>query len=471
MLHQRCGDGPIVVKGNDLGQNSRIAGLPHVGAGSGNQPQRIVVEAASDIGISLFGQRLVLVVGAAVRKLGGGDIDNPLPCPVRDQVHKAKEILAGIPKAHAPSDAGLVIGGGAGHVEGHHTLVLIPDVDHAVHLVVGRAYGVSGKEISPVFVQLAKGLLHIGVACVSVKHGIGGLLVNYAVGFPLVILRIFNVAENKHERPRLAWLQDQIDLVGGDGLPAAGHGVGAGSLFHRFRLPGSPVGAEKGLADRVKTVNFTVHGIDRIMIAPLPVLCFVENRRACHLHLSRAVIALEISAVVIRIPQAPFHVGKEGELFWKGGMVCEFELADFAGVAHGNKSQDGCLHLVFGGGKTAVAHAVTAFVGIQTCLNRLPARVPDGFAFPDIEILAVDVCGNVIVTVAGKPQQLCVLVKRIAAAGVGYQAEKVIAAKIVDPGKGRCGGGDHVFAVCVVEITKFHAFFSLFVGTLWCFLF
>ena len=51
--------------------------------------------------------------------------------------------------------------------------------------------------------------------------------------------------------------------------------------------------------------------------------------------------------------------------------------------------------------------------------------------------------------------------KGIATAGVGYQTEEIITAKIVDPGKRCFGSGDHVLTVYVIKITKFHSTFSL----------
>ena len=142
MHHKRLRFCYIVIKRNLLRQNGGVACLAHIGGGAGNQPERIVVKAAADVGVALLGKRLILMVGAAVLKLGGGNVDNPLSCPVRDQMHKAKKILTGIPEAHAASDAGLVVGSGAGHVECDHALVLIPDIDHTVNFIVGRLYGV-----------------------------------------------------------------------------------------------------------------------------------------------------------------------------------------------------------------------------------------------------------------------------------------------------------------------------------------
>ena len=62
VLHQGLRLGGIVVKGNLLLQNGPVAGLSQVGGGTGNEPQRVIVEAGADVPIALFGQGLVLVV-------------------------------------------------------------------------------------------------------------------------------------------------------------------------------------------------------------------------------------------------------------------------------------------------------------------------------------------------------------------------------------------------------------------------
>ena len=91
MLHQRLRFGRIVVKGHGLIQNRPVAGLPQVGGGAGNEPEWVIVEAAAHIPVALFRQGLILVVGAAILKLGGGNVQNALPCPGGDHVDKRTE--------------------------------------------------------------------------------------------------------------------------------------------------------------------------------------------------------------------------------------------------------------------------------------------------------------------------------------------------------------------------------------------
>ena len=49
-----------------------------VGGSTRNQPQRIIVETASDVGVALLGERLVLMVCASVLKLCCGDVEDAL---------------------------------------------------------------------------------------------------------------------------------------------------------------------------------------------------------------------------------------------------------------------------------------------------------------------------------------------------------------------------------------------------------
>ena len=76
MLHEGLCLARIVVKGDGLVQNGPVAGLAEIGGGACDEPERVIVEAGSNIAVALFGQGLILVVGAAILELGGGDVQN-----------------------------------------------------------------------------------------------------------------------------------------------------------------------------------------------------------------------------------------------------------------------------------------------------------------------------------------------------------------------------------------------------------
>ena len=124
-----------------------ITGLSYVSTGTCNEPQRIIVEAAADIGVAFLGQRLILMVSTAVLELGGSDINDTLSCTVRDQMYETEQILAGITEAHTTADSGLVIRSGTGHVKGYHTLVLVPDICHTVYVRILALYMIAGEKI------------------------------------------------------------------------------------------------------------------------------------------------------------------------------------------------------------------------------------------------------------------------------------------------------------------------------------
>ncbi len=139
----------------------------------------------------------------------------------------------------------------------------------------------------------------------------------------------------------------------------------------------------------VKTVDGTVYGIKRIMIPAFPVLRLMINRGTLHFHLAGAEITLKILHIIIRIPETPFHVGKERQLLLLLRPVRQHHPADLTGIVKRDKGQQVGLQPVSLPEKRAVSQSMPAFVGIQRGLGRLPARIPDAVSFMEIEIFAI----------------------------------------------------------------------------------
>ena len=232
MLKKRLCKAVVVVKVHRFVQNRVVARLAQVGVHGGNQPQRVIVEAGADVHVALFRQRLVLVVGAAVGELGGGNVQNALPRAGGDQMHKAEQILTGIAEAHAAAGAALIIAGRAAHIEGDHALVLVPDIDHAIELFVTALDRVCGQQVVPVVVQLGQSNIHLGIGGIAGSHLFGAGLIDDAGRGPLLVLRVFDIAQNKNQAAAFAGLQGDIDLVYTNGCPAMRHRVGAAAVFH-----------------------------------------------------------------------------------------------------------------------------------------------------------------------------------------------------------------------------------------------
>ena len=232
MLKQRLCKAVVVVKVHRLVQNRVVTRFAQVGVHGGNQPQRVIVEAGADIHVALFRQRLVLVVGAAIGELGGGNVQNTLPRTGGDQMHKAEQILTGIAEAHAAAGAALIIAGRTAHVEGDHTLVLVPDIDHAVELFIAALDRVGGQQGIPVVVQFGKRRIDLRIRGIAGCHRLGAGLIDDAGRGPLLILRVFDIAQNKNQAAAFAGLQSDIDLMYANGCPTMRHRVGAAAVFH-----------------------------------------------------------------------------------------------------------------------------------------------------------------------------------------------------------------------------------------------
>ena len=205
VLHQRLCLGGIVVEINLLVENREISGLFEVGGTSGDQPERVIVEAASDIHVSFFRQWLVLMVCASVFKLGSGNIEQTLSCAVRNQMNEAEQILTGITESHTTAGAGFEVGCRTGHVESNHALILVPDINHASQLLVCTGKGIFCQQAIPVGSKLGKCCVNLLVGLIVGEHLFCRLFVDHARSFPFVIRCILTVAENEDKGAGLAW--------------------------------------------------------------------------------------------------------------------------------------------------------------------------------------------------------------------------------------------------------------------------
>ena len=111
VLYERRGIVRVTVKRNAFIQYRPVTCFAQVSVHARDQPQRVVVEPAADCKISLLRERLILMIGAAVRELRGGDIQNALPRPFRNDMHEAQQVLTRIAEAHAAPHATFEVAG------------------------------------------------------------------------------------------------------------------------------------------------------------------------------------------------------------------------------------------------------------------------------------------------------------------------------------------------------------------------
>ena len=136
MIKERFGVVFIAVISALLIENAEVAGLLYVSRYAGYEPERIVIETASDGHVAALCQRLILMIGASVRELRVCYVYDPLTGSFRYQMNESEKILARIAESHAASEAAFIVAGRSAHVERHHALILIPGVYSSVELFI-----------------------------------------------------------------------------------------------------------------------------------------------------------------------------------------------------------------------------------------------------------------------------------------------------------------------------------------------
>ena len=307
MFHQRLRLALVVVKRHAFTQDAQISRLLDICRHAENQPERVVVEARTHVEIAALGQRLILMIGAAVRELRRRNIQNTFAGARGNQMHKAKQILCGIAEAHAAANAGFIVAGRTGHVERHHALILVPEVDHAVETRFAALHLIDGKQTIPIPGQLVKGRVKLRFAAELLHQLVGGRFIDDVRRDELLFLRILAVTQHKHETHAFARLQCAAQIVAADGRPSAGDAVRAPVFKHGARLAKTIVRAEEAFAIGVEAVDRRIHGVNGKVVAALTVFRLVIDRAAFDFDLAGGEIALEIGRIVLRVPQAELH--------------------------------------------------------------------------------------------------------------------------------------------------------------------
>ena len=244
--------------------------------------------------------------------------------------------------------------------------------------------------------------------------------------------------------------------MGSDGRPAVCEGVGCLAVNNSLGIVEAVVQTDECVPVGIVAVDGIVDGVECKVVTSVSVFGLVVDGGANYLYTAGGEVSLEIGAVVLCIPQAPFCKGEQLEGLGCAALIGQHQLLHLAGIVLGNEEGSLCLQVVLLAGDDGVAHTVAALVAVQLGLRRRPARVPDGAVVVDVEISAAHIDGDIVVAVTGDPAQTGVLVEAVAAGGVGDQREELLCAQVVDPGVGGSGGSDDVFFVGIVKKSKFH---------------
>ena len=234
------------------------------------------------------------------------------------------------------------------------------------------------------------------------------------------------------------------------------HAASALAVLHCFRVRIAAVSTKKGIPAGIKAIQRCIDRKERIVVPALPVFGLMVEGAALYLDFTGGEITLEIGGVIHSVPQTKFQIAEHGELFFRVGVIGQDQPIHFAVVTQRYKELHISAQAVFCAVNDSIAHAMAAGIFVKFRLNRLPAGVPDGIAFLDVEIAAIGIGGDVIVAVTRDTAELCILVEAITTCRVGDQAEECLAAQIIDPWQRRFGVGDDVLAVCVIEMSELH---------------
>ncbi len=100
------------------------------------------------------------MIGAAVRHLRGGQVQQTLAGARMIQQDESQQILVGVAETHAAPDAAFERRSRAGNVESRHHLINIPDIDHAIGVLIRALHLETLQQAVPIDFQFRKSLLH-----------------------------------------------------------------------------------------------------------------------------------------------------------------------------------------------------------------------------------------------------------------------------------------------------------------------
>ena len=358
-------------------------------------------------------------------------------------MNEAEQILIGVAEAHASADSALEVGSGAGHIEGNHALVLVPDVYHAVYLLVGRIYGILCQQLAPIFLQFLKQLVCL-LGGIALAHHLESLclvdniLERLCVAFSvngvgsdksLVIAAVVEllsdghlyITEAEYKLLLLAGRKLDLKVVRSDRRPALRNGHIGLARENSVGALKAVVQTEEALAVGVIALNGSINGVEREVIAALLVFGLVVNGGAEYLDLAGVEVSLEVGGIVVCVPEAPFDKACQLERLLFAALVGDREPLNFAIEILRNEELHLGSYAVLGGVDNGVAHAVAALVAVKLGLNGAPAGVPYGVSVLYVEVSAAHINGNVVVAVTRDAAQTSVLIEHISARSVGYE--------------------------------------------------
>ena len=378
-------------------------------------------------------------------------------------MHEAHEVLIRVAEAHASAYAALEERCRAREVERYHTLVLVPDVHHAIELVVTRFYLIYIEQGIPVLAEFGESLVHLLGGIELGDEGVSLLLIDDLWGRELLLLFVFDIAKEEHEVARLARLEGDLDIVGGDGAPAVGMTVAGLALHDCLRIGKFVVETYESLAIGIEALYLSVYMIEGIVIAALAIFGLMIDGRALNLNFASREVALEILHVGSGIPETPLLEAEELQALGFRGFVLQRQFLHLSPLLQWHEEQYAGLDAVFLTRDAGIAHTVTALVEVERRLTGFPSRIPDGVAILDVEVTAAIVHRHVVIAITGDTAELGVLVKTVSTCGIRDERKEVLVAQIIDPGPRSLRVSNNILSMLVIEVSVTFLLFHMFV--------
>ena len=371
-------------------------------------------------------------------------------------MHEAQKVLAAVTEAHSSTRSALIIGRATAHIERHHTLILVPDIDHTVEFFLGRTHGKAGQQTLPIGTQLFHSRVKLFFCFKRGQHGIRFFFIDDAVRSKLLFHGVFHVSQAIQQTFFFARGKRYFRSQRGNGRPPCRHTSEGSTFFHGNGFSPPTELPQKAVSVRVKPGNGGVDRIERVVVTAFTIFRLVINRAPFYFHFADIPVPLEVGGIVHGVPQAPFHGGIDRQCFFLARLVAKDEFLHFhIGVHRHHRRKRGADAVLFAL-EDRVSQPVMATVEVQFRPHGEIGGAPNRFSVADIKRTSAVVRRHVVVPKTRDPTQFCVTVKTIPATRVADQREKTVVAQIVDPRQGRLRHGDHIFFRFVVKKPVFH---------------
>ena len=155
-----------------------------------------------------------------------------------------------------------------------------------------------------------------------------------------------------------------------DGRPAVSERIVSLAGKYSLRVMETIVKTDERISVDIVAVDLVVYCIECEMISSISILSLVVDGRAYYFYAACAEVSLEVGAVVLRVPKAPFCKGEEGESLFSVALVSKNYLLYFARVILRYKESSFGFQTVFLTCDDGIAHTMAALIEVKLCLYR-----------------------------------------------------------------------------------------------------